>query len=424
MADLSVRIGNLLLKNPVMTASGTFGYGVEYADFIDLSRLGGIIVKGTTMAPREGNPYPRMAETPMGMLNAVGIQNKGARYFAEKIYPTIKDIDTNMIVNVSGSDIDSYVVLNQNECYTEVINIDSTGQDYSSMYKSPAVYAKNNMKLTDAEAIVELAKKSVITGKDNMESPLALSVYYRLKSGRNVSRTVWVDVNDESNDSYLNRIVGPAYYKEGIWQAMSMNVPKQFEVTGVAYVNSLEDKKLNITDAERIIYLWREDMSAYDYNRVRYDNEQGYITITMSNWTTWSLPVYSCFTRINNYLEKEYDYVDQKLPLEAIEKIKITKYDTDYGIYDGKAVAADEVYDEDSGSYIYEDPEQIAQIYEALYVRPMHSDWKPYNSKEDSYSVEIDLTQEYINTYNSVSLYSYNIKGDEIDKLVEEGLLP
>ncbi len=109
MADLSVRIGNLLLKNPVMTASGTFGYGVEYADFIDLSRLGGIIVKGTTMAPREGNPYPRMAETPMGMLNAVGIQNKGARYFAEKIYPTIKDIDTNMIVNVSGSDIDSYV---------------------------------------------------------------------------------------------------------------------------------------------------------------------------------------------------------------------------------------------------------------------------------------------------------------------------
>lgn len=109
MADLSVRIGDLSLKNPVMTASGTFGYGVEYADFIDLSRLGGIVVKGTTIVPREGNPYPRMAETPMGMLNAVGIQNKGARYFAEKIYPVIKDIDTNMIVNVSGSDIESYV---------------------------------------------------------------------------------------------------------------------------------------------------------------------------------------------------------------------------------------------------------------------------------------------------------------------------
>ena len=109
MADLSVRIGDLSLKNPVMTASGTFGYGVEYADFIDLSRLGGIVVKGTTIVPREGNPYPRMAETPMGMLNAVGIQNKGAWYFAEKIYPVIKDIDTNMIVNVSGSDIESYV---------------------------------------------------------------------------------------------------------------------------------------------------------------------------------------------------------------------------------------------------------------------------------------------------------------------------
>ncbi|MDO4949467.1 MAG: dihydroorotate dehydrogenase [Bacteroidales bacterium] len=109
MADLSVRIGDLSLKNPVMVASGTFGYGVEYADFIDLGRLGGIVVKGTTIAPREGNPYPRMAETPMGMLNAVGIQNKGARHFAEKIYPVIKDIDTNMIVNVSGSDIESYV---------------------------------------------------------------------------------------------------------------------------------------------------------------------------------------------------------------------------------------------------------------------------------------------------------------------------
>ena len=92
-----------------MTASGTFGYGTEYADFIDLSRLGGIVVKGTTNEPREGNNYPRMAETPMGMLNAVGLQNKGADYFAKHIYPEIKDYDTNIIVNVSGSTIEDYV---------------------------------------------------------------------------------------------------------------------------------------------------------------------------------------------------------------------------------------------------------------------------------------------------------------------------
>jgi dihydroorotate dehydrogenase (NAD+) catalytic subunit len=109
MADLSVNIGALQLKNPVMTASGTFGYGEEFADFVDLSRIGGIIVKGTTLNRREGNPYPRMAETPSGMLNAVGLQNKGVEYFVKNIYPRIKSIDTNMIVNVSGSTIEDYV---------------------------------------------------------------------------------------------------------------------------------------------------------------------------------------------------------------------------------------------------------------------------------------------------------------------------
>ena len=109
MADLSVNIGELQMKNPVMTASGTFGYGEEFADFIDITRIGGIIVKGTTLHKREGNPYPRMAETPSGMLNAVGLQNKGVDYFVEHIYPRIKDIQTNMIVNVSGSAIEDYV---------------------------------------------------------------------------------------------------------------------------------------------------------------------------------------------------------------------------------------------------------------------------------------------------------------------------
>ena len=108
MADLRVNIGCLSLKNPVMTASGTFGYGLEFADFIPLDGLGGIIVKGTTLKPREGNDYPRMAETPQGMLNCVGLQNKGVDYFCEHIYPQIKEIDTNMIVNVSGSSPEDY----------------------------------------------------------------------------------------------------------------------------------------------------------------------------------------------------------------------------------------------------------------------------------------------------------------------------
>lgn len=108
MAQLNVNIGNLALKNPVMTASGTFGYGLEFADFIDLNRLGGFIVKGTTLHPREGNDYPRMAETPSGMLNCVGLQNKGVDYFCEHIYPQLKDIDSNVLVNVSGNSPEDY----------------------------------------------------------------------------------------------------------------------------------------------------------------------------------------------------------------------------------------------------------------------------------------------------------------------------
>lgn len=108
MAQLKVNIGALALKNPVMTASGTFGYGREFADFVDLNALGGFVVKGTTLLPREGNDYPRMAETPGGMLNCVGLQNPGVEHFATKIYPELKDLDTNVIVNVSGNSPDNY----------------------------------------------------------------------------------------------------------------------------------------------------------------------------------------------------------------------------------------------------------------------------------------------------------------------------
>ena len=119
MATLNVNIGAMHLKNPIMTASGTFSYGLEYADFVPLDGLGGIIVKGTTLAAREGNDYPRMAETPSGMLNCVGLQNKGVDYFCANIYPQIKDFDTNMIVNVSGSSPDDYA-----ECAARIDELD------------------------------------------------------------------------------------------------------------------------------------------------------------------------------------------------------------------------------------------------------------------------------------------------------------
>lgn len=120
MADLSTNIAGLQMKNPVMTASGTFGYGVEFADFVNLEDIGGIIVKGTTLNPREGNDYPRMVETASGMLNCVGLQNKGVDYFCKNIYPQIKDIKTNMIVNVSGSCPDDYA-----ECAARINELDN-----------------------------------------------------------------------------------------------------------------------------------------------------------------------------------------------------------------------------------------------------------------------------------------------------------
>jgi dihydroorotate dehydrogenase (NAD+) catalytic subunit len=119
MADLRVNVAALKLINPVLTASGTFGYGIEYQDFVNLSQLGGIIVKGTTLQPREGNPYPRMAETAQGMLNCVGLQNKGVNYFCAHIYPQIKDIRTNMIVNVSGNSPEDYA-----ECAERINELD------------------------------------------------------------------------------------------------------------------------------------------------------------------------------------------------------------------------------------------------------------------------------------------------------------
>ena len=167
MADLRTSIGKLQLANPVMTASGTFGYGTEFADFVDLERLGGVIVKGTTLHHREGNPYPRMAETPAGMLNAVGLQNKGVDYFCEHIYPTIKDYKTNMIVNVSGSAIEDYVATAERINALEHIpaieltiscpNVKQGGMAFSVTAKGAAEVVSAVRKVYDKTLIVKLS---------------------------------------------------------------------------------------------------------------------------------------------------------------------------------------------------------------------------------------------------------------------------
>ena len=167
MANLNINIGKLQLKNPVMTASGTFGYGPEFSDFIDLSRIGGIFVKGTTLRDRQGNPYPRMAETPSGMLNAVGLQNKGVRYFVDHIYPTVKDIDTNILVNLSGSTIEDYVeaaeYLNELENIPGIElniscpNVKEGGMAFGTSCMSAAQVVKEVRRVYEKDLIVKLS---------------------------------------------------------------------------------------------------------------------------------------------------------------------------------------------------------------------------------------------------------------------------
>ena len=167
MVNLQTNISKLLLKNPVLTASGTFGYGSEYADLIDLSRLGGIIVKGTTLEPRQGNDYPRLAETPSGMLNAVGLQNKGVDYFISNIYPTIKDIDTEIIVNVSGASINDYVAVAERIAELDKIhaievniscpNVKQGGMAFGTTCEGAAEVTRAIRKVYDKTLIVKLS---------------------------------------------------------------------------------------------------------------------------------------------------------------------------------------------------------------------------------------------------------------------------
>lgn len=167
MDRLKVKIAGLELKNPVMTASGTFGYGTEYSDFIDLSRLGGIFVKGTTLEPRQGNDYPRMAETPSGMLNSVGLQNKGVHYFVSDIYPIIKEYDTHIIVNVSGSTLEDYVACTEAlvgldkipaiELNISCPNVKEGGMAFGTSCVSAAQVVKAVRRVYDKTLIVKLS---------------------------------------------------------------------------------------------------------------------------------------------------------------------------------------------------------------------------------------------------------------------------
>ncbi len=167
MAKVDVNIGNLYCKNPIFTASGTFGFGIEFEDFINIDDLGGIIVKGTTLEPRQGNDYPRMAETPSGMLNSVGLQNKGIDYFIDKIYPQIKHYKTNVVVNVSGSKIDDYVVVAEKLSTLEHIpaielniscpNVKEGGMAFGTSCSSAAQITKEIRKVYPKTLIVKLS---------------------------------------------------------------------------------------------------------------------------------------------------------------------------------------------------------------------------------------------------------------------------
>jgi dihydroorotate dehydrogenase (NAD+) catalytic subunit len=167
MARLEVHIGDLKLKNPVMTASGTFGYGTEYADFVDLGRLGGIFVKGTTLEPRQGNDYPRMAETSSGMLNSVGLQNRGVDYFVKHLYPVVKEYDTHIIVNVSGSTVEDYAACAEKladldrmpaiELNISCPNVKEGGMGFGTSCRSAAQVTREVRKVFPRTLIVKLS---------------------------------------------------------------------------------------------------------------------------------------------------------------------------------------------------------------------------------------------------------------------------
>ncbi|MEG0558911.1 MAG: dihydroorotate dehydrogenase [Muribaculaceae bacterium] len=213
MGDLSVAIGNLRLKNPVLTASGTFGYGEEFADFVDLNRLGGFIIKGTTLNHREGNPYPRMVETPSGMLNAVGLQNKGIDYFISTIYPRIKDINTEIIVNVSGASVADYVAvcekikpldhINAVEINISCPNVKEGGMAFGTTCDGASTVVKACREVYDKTMIVKLSP--------NVTNIAEIARAVEAEGADSVSLTntfLGMAINVDTRKPYLSTITG------------------------------------------------------------------------------------------------------------------------------------------------------------------------------------------------------------------------
>ena len=213
MGNIKVKIGSLELKNPVLTASGTFGYGEEYTDFVDLNRLGGFIIKGTTLNHREGNPYPRMVETPSGMLNAVGLQNKGIDYFISNIYPKIKDYDTKVIINVSGASIEDYVKVCEKineldripaiELNISCPNVKQGGMAFGTTCDGAASVVNACRKAYDKTLIVKLSP--------NVTSIADIAKAVESEGADSVSLTntfLGMAINTESRKPYLSTITG------------------------------------------------------------------------------------------------------------------------------------------------------------------------------------------------------------------------
>lgn len=298
-------------------------------------------------------------------------------------------------------DVSSVAVINSYESYyTNAYDFDANEEDYSSRYIDAYRYAKDHMFIPDIDAVLTLARKSQEVAREDMKSALPLDIYYRLASGGNRSRTIWVDLDDPDNDVLLNRIVGPAHYKEGIWQAMTTDIPSDLEVNDLIFYYNDSSIRLSTSEADSILKLWRQDMAAYDFDRVHDDIELGYIDMTFDTYESWNLPVYECYTGLMTKLIDEYGLDIDPVPASAIERIVITYYGDDGEIVREYSSMTDKI-----------------RIMSYLEHQGSHSGWQSQGRYAEHYSVEIDLTADYISRYNTISLYSYSILKDTLSDL-------
>jgi dihydroorotate dehydrogenase (NAD+) catalytic subunit len=213
MAELGVNIGTLYLKNPVTTASGTYGYGEEFTEFMDVNRLSGIFVKGITLENREGNPYPRMAETPAGMLNSVGLQNKGVDYFIQNIYPRVKSFDTHIIPNVNGSTIDDYIIVSEKLNAVEGIEAIELNISCPNVKEGGMAFGINPKSAFEAtRAVREVYKKTLIVKLSPNVTDIGLMAKIVVDAGADsvslVNTFLGMAINSETRRPILGAITG------------------------------------------------------------------------------------------------------------------------------------------------------------------------------------------------------------------------